>query len=143
MKKKSGETKNSSSKILILLIIIVALSLVVDLLSLNTLYGISKSDGDLKGSLATNSYMIDWDYDRCIRGCGDYEEIIQETDPDELQENLDEYHACEEDCSQERCLSDCDLEWKDSSESSSDVETYKDCRRDCYEEHSSYDEHSS
>ena len=54
--------KKSAKKLLALLLVLVALSLVVDLLSLNMLYDISKSDNiNLKGGLFTLSQ-----YDRCM-----------------------------------------------------------------------------
>lgn len=46
--------KESAKKWLVLLVILVALSLVVDLLSLNVIYDAAESsDGDLKGDLAS------------------------------------------------------------------------------------------
>jgi len=44
--------KESEKKLLALLVVIVVLSLVVDLLSLNVLYNLSKSNADLEGELA-------------------------------------------------------------------------------------------
>ena len=53
--------KDVTKKLLVLLVILVALSLVVDLVSLNVLYGISNKTG-LKGSLASESYTRFYDY---------------------------------------------------------------------------------
>ena len=52
MKNKKGEAKMNSNKLMVLLVVIVALSLVVDIIYLNTLYGLSKGEDGLEGSLA-------------------------------------------------------------------------------------------
>ena len=65
--------KEGAKKWLVLLVILFALSLVVDLLSLNVLYTISSS-GDLGGELglmAVSSSSSSWKDDACVAFCSD------------------------------------------------------------------------
>ena len=79
--------KKSEKKLLALLVILVALSLVVDLLSLNVLYSIAVNEG-LKGELATFSL------DSCLDDCVEEEANCWGSD----EHCSEEFLRCEDDC---------------------------------------------
>lgn len=110
---KEGVTK----KLLVLLVIIVALSLVIDLLSLNILYKISKSESGLEGELAqvsrsncesgcyrNNNYQPG--LNNCLRGCCSTECGQQRGEC--LGRGLSATHCLEE---ERRCNDDCNNQY--------------------------------
>ena len=98
--------KENTKKWLVLLVVLVAISLVVDLLSLNVLYGISEAGG-LEGELRTEAYYTySYKDDPYFEDC--YDDCVEDSCSDYCGDYEDPYYT--------ECLGDCkDIDCTDSS----------------------------
>ncbi len=125
--------KRSEKKWMVILVVLIALSLVVDLLSLNMLYNILKSDSGLKGKLAMSAgayfcvlescsefsteeeceSMALIEYEDCVRGetvtTGQYSYILPSDITFCREFALDVEWACNYD--REECIKECEEEF--------------------------------